>query len=67
MVKKFMSNNHQLKQKTKKMKKEYLMPLCEVITVPVENLLEETSTIEVPGGGHGEPDDSRCYDSTWDD
>lgn len=49
------------------MKKEYLLPLCEVITVSVENLLEETSTIEVPGGGSGEPDDSRRYDSTWDD
>lgn len=49
------------------MKKKYSMPLCEVITVSVENLLEETSTIEVPGGGHGDPDDSRRYNSSWDE
>ena len=50
------------------MKKAYQMPQSEVIEVAyTENLLDETSTITIPGGGQGTPDDSRELNSSWDD
>ena len=50
------------------MKKAYQKPQSEVINVAyAKSLLDETSTIPVPGGGHGTPDDSRMLNSIWDD
>ena len=50
------------------MKKAYQKPQSKVIKVAyTKNLLDETSTIPVPGGGSGIPDDSRKQNSRWDD
>lgn len=50
------------------MKKVYQKPQSEVIEVAyTKNLLDETSTITIPGGGNGTPDDSRKQNSRWDD
>ena len=50
------------------MKKEYQKPQSVVVNVAYNgNLLEETSTIEVPGGGSGTPDTSRKANTFWND
>ena len=49
-----------------KMKKEYQMPRSKVMIMDLI-LLEDTSTIEVPGGGSGTPDDSRKFFRSWND
>lgn len=50
------------------MKKKYQMPHSEVVTVAYsESLLDEASTIDVPGGGSGTPDDSRRHKGKWED
>ena len=48
------------------MKKEYKVPRIKVWVMSC-NLLDETSTIVVPGGGSGTPDGSRRSYEIWDD
>ena len=46
----------------------YQAPLCQVMALAyTQNVLEEASTVVVPGGGSGVPDLANQGDEFWDD